>query len=55
MRFYNFRGGIYRDWICILPSIVVRLNQLEYSPKNIAIEVHFLIFHCRWLWLQKNW
>ena len=52
MKLYRRDFKVYKDWIFILPTITVSLNDPQYRPKNISIEFHFLIFHARLLWMK---
>ena len=50
----GFKFSIYTDWIYLIPSI--ELHTLDYSwspPQQVNIQIHFLIFHMRWLWRRE--
>jgi len=51
MRFYDKRFYIYKDWITIIPTIDLHINAYEYQCKNFRIELHWLCFHARFMWL----
>ena len=51
MKFKKFNFERYADWIYILPSIEIRVNAPEYYYKNLAICVHFLVWHLRLFWI----
>jgi len=52
-KFFKFTGFISKSWIYILPTAEIRLNDMIYSRYNFSIMLHFLCFHCRWLFIQE--
>lgn len=54
MRLTRVDFEVYRDWIFILPSIVLRINDAHISDKNIELSIHWLVFHARLLFEQAE-
>ena len=54
MRFYNKRFCIYKDWITIIPTIDIHINAHEYWCKNFRIEIHWICFHARFMWIESE-
>lgn len=54
-RYKGFKFEIYKDWIYLLPSIEIRtMDMVYYPPQILNIQIHFLIFHIRWLWRREQ-
>lgn len=53
-KFFKFNGYIYKGWIYLIPAIEISLNDMVYSRYNFSIMLHFLWFHCRWLFLKEE-
>lgn len=54
MRLYRKDIRIYKDWITLIPTIEINLNDMVYLDKNIAITFNWLIFHARLLWIKEK-
>lgn len=54
MRFINFAYFTGKNWLFIIPTIVVTINDPVYGTDNIAIQLHWLAFHCGWLWVKER-
>lgn len=54
MKLYKKQFNISKDYIFILPTITLNLNEPYYLDRNFAIEFHWLVFHARLLWLEKE-
>ena len=54
MKFEKFNYEIWKDWIYLLPSIEVRIDDPIYYNYTFAVCVHFLVFHFRWVWMRKE-
>ena len=54
MRFYDKRFRIYKDWITLIPTIDIHINTCEYQCRNFRIELHWLCFHARFMWLLEE-
>ena len=54
MRLKYKQFNIYKDWIYLLPTIQIDLNNAQYMEPNFAICFHFLVFHARLLWLKET-
>lgn len=53
-KFYKFTGYKYKGWIYLVPAIEIGINDMIYSRYNFSIMLHFLCFHCRWLFLGEE-
>ena len=55
---YTYKGfnfAIYTYWFYLLPSIELHKMDLSYyPPQTIDIQIHFLMFHARWLWRKEQ-
>ena len=52
---YKYNKKDYQKWndmIYIFPSVVIVLDNTIYPKKNFAIELHFLVWHCRFLFMK---
>ena len=54
MKLKQFTFNTNKDWIYILPSIEIEINAPEVYYKNLAICAHFIIWHFRWFWVEKE-
>lgn len=54
MKFEKFQHCTDWKWFSILPTIILTWDALEYMNKNFAINIHWLGWHWRWLWLEKR-
>lgn len=45
---------IWKNEIYILPTIRIGWNERVYVCRNFHIEIHFLCFHIRLLWLENE-
>lgn len=54
MTFYRKDFQIYRDWITIIPTIQIHINNAIYIHRNIAIEFSWLVFHARFMWMESE-
>lgn len=54
MKFYDKRFCIYKDWITLIPTIDIHINACEYQCRNFRIELHWLCFHSRFMWLLEE-
>ena len=53
----RFRGFLFLkdfSWIYLIPSIEVVLNEPQYRNKSIKLMVHWIGWHFRWLWIEKD-
>lgn len=51
MRFDKFDYVIDKKDVYILPTIRIS-KQYEMYDRNFNIQFHFMMFHCRWRWLE---
>ena len=54
MRLTRIDFEVYKNWIFILPSIVLQMNNAHISDKNVELSVHWLVFHARLLWIAES-
>lgn len=54
MKFERFDIQIWKNTWYLLPTVAVITDDLMYGRHNLMIQVHFLCFHCRWLWLVNS-
>ena len=53
MKFRGFMFSTAKDWIFIIPTVVIQLNDPCYIEKSLLIAFHFLIWHFRWYWRER--
>ena len=53
-KFYRRDVEMYKNDICILPTIRVFINNMIYTEKNFSIEFHCFTLHARLLWLRED-
>ena len=53
-RLYRKDIQIYKDWITIIPTIDIHLNNMIYRDRNFAITFNWLVFHARLLWVEEQ-
>ena len=54
MKLYRKDVKIYRDWITLIPTVEIHIDDMIYVDRNIAISFHWLVFHARLLWLKER-
>jgi len=54
MKLYRKDFCIFKDLVCILPTIILAFNEQIYTERNFAIEFRWLVFHARLLWLESK-
>lgn len=54
MKFYRKDFQIYRDWITIIPTIDIQINNMCYVNPNVSIQFHWLVFHARLMWMESE-
>ena len=50
MKITSKRFLIDKYFISVLPTVFIMVNEPYFKTENIAIELHFLIFHLRIFW-----
>lgn len=45
---------IFKNDICIIPTFRIFINNQIYISRNFSIEFHWLVFHTRLLFEQKE-
>lgn len=53
-KLYKTDFEIYKNDICIFPTIRLFINNMIYVDKNFSIEFHFLVFHSRLLFIKNR-
>lgn len=53
MKFDRFDFCTIKDDVYIFPTIRIS-TQMEFIDKNFNIQLHFLIWHFRWRWIDKG-
>lgn len=51
-RLYRKDFRTYKDWITIIPTIEIHLDDPIYYHSNFSIVFSWLIFHARLLWKE---
>lgn len=41
-----------KTWIVIIPTIIITIDNLLYTERNISLEFHWMIFHVRFMWMK---
>lgn len=54
MKLFRKDFQIWKNEIYLLPTIKVCINNPVYAKRNLSLEVHFLVFNARLLWLEDN-
>ena len=54
MKFTRFQFMRAWDWIVIIPTIILSINELNYRPKNFRLSVHWLGWHLSWQWIEME-
>lgn len=54
MKLYKVNHEIWGNNIYLLPTVQFKVRNPAYTCKNLAIELHFLIFHVRFLFLDED-
>lgn len=53
MKLYKKDFEVWGTNVYLLPTIQIKTRNPVYTCKNLAIEVHFLVFHARLLFLEE--
>lgn len=53
-RFYRKDFYCIKDLITIIPTIQIRIDNVIYIHKNIAIGFNWLVFHARFTWIESE-
>lgn len=54
MRLYKKEFKIIKDYISIVPTIVLKPNEPYFLDRYFEIEFHWLVFHARMLWKKEE-
>ena len=54
MKLYHKDFQIYKNLIYLLPAIILVFNEPVYTERNFAIEIRWLVFHARILWMAEG-
>ena len=52
MKLYRVNREIWGNNIYLLPTVQIKCKNPVYTCKNLAIELHWLVFHVRFLFLE---
>ena len=53
LKLYKVNREIWSNNLYLLPTIQIKARNPVYTCKNLAIELHFLFFHVRFLLLEE--
>ena len=53
MKLYKVNYEIWGNNFYLLPTVQIKCKNPVYTCRNLAIELHFLIFHARFLFLEE--
>lgn len=54
MKLYKVNREIWKNNIYLLPTVQIITRNPVYMVKNLAIELHFMVFHVRFLFLEDK-
>lgn len=54
MKFNRADFQIWKNVIYVIPTVKITIHDLIYWDKNVSIEIHFLVFHLRILFMQED-
>lgn len=54
MKLYKVDCETWVNNIYLLPTVQIKCKNPVYTCKNLAIELHFLVFHVRFLFLEEK-
>ena len=54
MKFYRRDFYKAKDWITIIPTVEIFINDMMYVKPNIAITINWLVFHVRFMWMESE-
>lgn len=54
MKLHRKDFKIFKDYIFLLPAIILSFNDPYYIEHNFAIEFRWLVFHARLLWKSES-
>ncbi len=54
MKLYRKDFKIYKEWITLIPTVEIHIDDMIYVDRNISISFHWLVFHARLLWLKER-
>ena len=54
MKFYGFQFLAAWDWIAVIPTVIITINEQIYYEKNLRVSLHWLGFHWSWRWIEDN-
>ena len=54
MKLYKLDHEILGHNFYLLPTVQIKTRNPVYMVKNLAIELHFLVFHVRFLFLEEK-
>lgn len=54
MKFYRKDFLIFKDWITIIPTVEIHIDNMMYVKHNVAITINWLVFHARFMWMERE-
>lgn len=54
MKFKHFYFQICWNWIVLIPTITIMIDEQMWYDKNFSIQFNWLCFHFKWLWIKNN-
>ena len=54
MKFYRKDLFITKNWITIIPTVEILIDEMRYVKSNITIEINWLVFHVRFMWMESE-
>lgn len=53
-RFVRFNREVWKNDVYLFPTIRIFVRNQIYGRDNFSVEVHYLVFHFRWLWIKED-
>jgi hypothetical protein len=54
MKFYRKDFYKAKDWITIIPTVEIHIDNMMYVKHNVAITINWLVFHVRFMWMESE-
>lgn len=54
MKFYRKDFYITKNWITIIPTVEIIIDEMRYVEHNVAIRINWLVFHIRFMWMESE-
>ena len=53
-KFFRFDREVWKNDIYLFPTVRIFVRNQIYGRDNFSVEVHWLVFHFRWLWIKED-